>query len=117
MTCGMALASSARSRCQVLRKPQHLASNVLRVLLIGCGDVALRAAALLRGRVRLLGLTRKAEDAPKLRGHGIVPIVGDLDDFRTLRRLSASPFAVLPFAPPPGEGRDAPLTQQLLAAL
>ena len=90
---------------------------MLRVLLIGCGDVALRAAALLRGRVRLLGLIRKPQDANRLREHGIVPIVGDLDDFRTLGRLSASPFAVLHFAPPPGEGRDDPRTQKLLAAL
>ena len=90
---------------------------MLRILLIGCGDVALRTATLLRGRVRLLGLIRKPQDAPKLRAHGIVPIVGDLDDFRTLERLSASPFAVLHFAPPPGEGRDDPRTQKLLAAL
>ena len=90
---------------------------MLRVLLIGCGDVALRTATLLRGRVRLLGLVRKSQDAPKLRGAGIVPIVGDLDDFRTLSRLSASPYAVLHFAPPPGEGRDDPRTRKLLAAL
>ena len=82
----------SRSRCQLSTKARTLASNVLRVLLIGCGDVALRAAALLRGRVRLLGLIRKPQDAPKLRAHGIVPIVGDLDDFRTLERLSASPY-------------------------
>ena len=89
---------------------------MLRVLLIGCGDVALRAAALLRGRVRLIGLIRRSQDAPKLREHGIVPIVGDLDDFRTLARLG-SPFAVLHFAPPASAGRDDPRTQKLLAAL
>jgi serine/threonine-protein kinase len=38
--------------------------------LIGCGDVALRTAALLRGRVRLLGLIRRAEEAPRLRSAG-----------------------------------------------
>ena len=42
---------------------------VIRVLLIGCGDVALRTADLLRGRVRLYGLTRRPEDIPKLRNH------------------------------------------------
>lgn len=90
---------------------------MLRVLLIGCGDVALRAAALLRGRVRLFGLVRKVQDTARLRQGGIVPIVGDLDDFRTLARLSAAPFGVLHFAPPPGVGRDDPRMQKVLAAL
>ena len=36
----------------------------------------------------LYGLTRRADDAPKLRAHGIVPIVGDLDDFTHARRLA-----------------------------
>jgi len=91
--------------------------NVIRVLLIGCGDVALRTALLLRGQVRLLGLIRRAADGPKLRAHGIVPLAGDLDDHATLRRLRTAPFAVLHFAPPPSEGRDDPRTQKLVAAL
>ena len=90
---------------------------MLRVLLIGCGDVALRAATLLRGRVRLSGLVRRAEDAPRLRAHGVTPIVGDLDDFRSLARLPPGPFAVVHAAPPPAEGRDDPRTQRLIAAL
>jgi nucleoside-diphosphate-sugar epimerase len=90
---------------------------VIRVLLIGCGDVALRTALLLRGRVRLYGLTRRAVDGPKLRAHGIVPLAGDLDDYTTLGRLRTAPFAVLHFAPPPSEGRDDPRTQKLIAAL
>jgi len=90
---------------------------VIRVLLIGCGDVALRTAGLLRSKVRLYGLTRREADVPKLRSHGIVPIVADLDRLSTLRRLRAAPFAVLHFAPPPSEGRDDPRTQRLIAAL
>lgn len=90
---------------------------MIRVLLIGCGDIALRTADLLRGRVRLYGLTRRQEDAPKLRQHGVVPIVGDLDSQRSLDRLRAAPFAVLHFAPPPGEGRDDLRTAHLIAAL
>jgi len=90
---------------------------VIRVLLIGCGDVALRTALLLRGRVRLYGLSRRAADGPKLRAHGIVPLAGDLDDHATLRRLRTAPFAVLHFVPPPSEGRDDPRTQKLIAAL
>jgi nucleoside-diphosphate-sugar epimerase len=84
-------------RAFVPRKP-HSAS-VIRVLLIGCGDVALRAASLLRGRARLAGLIRRREEAPRLRAAGITP------------------FAVLHCAPPPSEGRDDPRTQKLVAAL
>ena len=90
---------------------------MLRVLLIGCGDVALRTAALLRGRARVYGLTRRPEEVPKLRANAIVPIVGDLDRFRTLARLPGGCYAVLHFAPPAGTGDDDPRTQRLLAAL
>ena len=90
---------------------------MIRVLLIGCGEVALRTAALLRNRARLYGLTRRPDDVPKLRAHGIIPIIGDLDRLATLDRLRAAPFAVLHFAPPPSEGRDDPRTQKLIAAL
>jgi len=89
----------------------------LRVLLVGCGDIAVRTAAQLRGRARVFGLTRRREDIPKLRRYGIVPLLGDLDDYRSLDRLRAAPFAVLHFAPPPSGGRDDPRTQKLIAAL
>jgi len=91
--------------------------EVIRVLLIGCGDVALRTARLLHPKVRLYGLTRRVDDVAKLRAHGIVPIIGDLDDPRSLDRLRTAPFAVLHFAPPPSDGRDDPRTQKLVAAL
>jgi nucleoside-diphosphate-sugar epimerase len=86
-------------------------------LLIGCGDIALRTADLLRGKVRLYGLTRRQDEIPKLRGLGIVPIIGDLDRYHSLGRLRTAPFAVLHFAPPPAEGRDDPRTAKLVAAL
>jgi len=90
---------------------------VIRVLLIGCGDVALRISALLAGRARLYGLIRRREEIPKLRAHGIVPIVGDLDRVATLDRLRTAPFAVLHCAPPSAEGRDDERTQRLIATL
>jgi nucleoside-diphosphate-sugar epimerase len=90
---------------------------VIRVLLIGCGDVALRTADLLRRNARLYGMTRRPEDFPKLRSRGIVPILGDLDRFHSLDRLRLAPFAVLHFAPPPTDGRDDPRTARLIAAL
>ena len=90
---------------------------MIRILFIGCGDIALRTAGLLRGRARLYGLTRRPEDVPKLRQRGIVPIVGDLDRYHSLERLRAAPFAVLHFAPPAGDGRDDLRTARLIAAL
>ena len=76
----------------------------------------MRTADLLRSRARLYGLIRRPDDAPRLRAHGVVPIVGDLDRLATLSRLRMAPYAVLHFAPPPSEGRDDPRTQKLVAA-
>lgn len=90
---------------------------MMRVLLVGCGDVALRAARLLAGRARLAGLTRRADDIAKLRSHGVVPLLGDLDDRHALARLRLSPDAVLHLAPPPADGRGDPRTGRLIAAL
>ena len=72
---------------------------------------------MLRGRARVVGLTRRADDGPRLRLRGIVPLVADLDDVTSLRRLNIAPYAVVHLAPPPAEGRDDPRTQKLLAAL
>jgi len=89
----------------------------LRILMVGCGDVAVRTAALLRGRARVFGLTRRREEISRLRSHGIVPLLGDLDNYRSLSQVQTDPFAVLHFAPPPSDGRDDPRTQNLIAAL
>jgi len=51
-----------------------------RLLIIGCGDIALRAAPQLRDRYGVYALTRSRERVPLLRAHGMVPIMGDLDD-------------------------------------
>ena len=88
-----------------------------RVLLVGCGDVALRVAERLRGRAKLIGITRNRDDLKRMRAHGVVPLTADLDDLATLARVRLAPDAVLHFAPPPSEGRDDPRTRRLLAAL
>lgn len=89
----------------------------MRILIVGCGDVGLRAARLLAGRARLYGLIRSPERARELRTHGIIPILGDLDDRASLERLTGLADAVLHFAPPPGQGERDPRTRNLLAAL
>ncbi|MCZ8294371.1 MAG: SDR family oxidoreductase [Hylemonella sp.] len=88
-----------------------------RVLIIGCGDVGLRAAAALPARVRVLALTSTPGRRAELRARGITPLSGNLDEAATLRRLAGLATRVLHLAPPPGEGSDDPRTRALLSAL
>lgn len=74
------------------------------VLIVGCGDVGQRVAARLPAGVRVLALTSSAERVAGLRAQGLVPLRGDLDDARSLRRLAGLADRVLHLAPPPGEG-------------
>ena len=87
------------------------------LLIIGCGDIALRAAPLLQTHYRLLGLCRRAENCHQLRLHGITPVTGDLDNSRSLAKLRGMAHAVLHLAPPPDHGRHDTRTANLLAAL
>lgn len=88
-----------------------------RVLIIGCGDIGLRAAGQLPGTLRLLALTSSPERRPTLRSQGITPLCGNLDDPQSLLRLSGLATRVLHLAPPPGEDRHDPRTRNLLRAL
>jgi nucleoside-diphosphate-sugar epimerase len=74
-----------------------------RVLVVGCGDVGLRATRALRGRVQLIGLTSSPGRLALLREAGITPIVADLDAPATLRRISGLATRVLHLAPPARE--------------
>lgn len=92
-----------------------------RILIVGCGDIALRVATLLRTRYPLFGLLRNPLRSAELRAAGIVPLTGDLDDPRSLHRLSGLAHTVLHFAPPPtAEGVNTitdTRTRNLIAAL
>lgn len=87
-----------------------------RVLIVGCGDVGLRALPGLRHTV-VRALTSSPERAPALRARGVTPLVGNLDDAASLGRLAGLATRVLHLAPPPGQGRTDPRTARLLAAL
>ncbi|MEO8119215.1 MAG: NAD-binding protein, partial [Rhodoferax sp.] len=88
-----------------------------RVLIVGCGDVGLRVAQALAGRVRLLALSSSPDRTPALRARGITPLAGNLDDPDSLRRLAGLATRVLHLAPPPGEGWGDPRTLALTRAL
>jgi nucleoside-diphosphate-sugar epimerase len=87
------------------------------VLIVGCGDIGLRVARLLRERYRVLALTSTPARTGVLREAGAVPLIGNLDDPATLGRLAGLADAVLHLAPPPSQGGDDPRTRHLLASI
>lgn len=88
-----------------------------RLLIIGCGDVGLRAALLLRKRYRIHALTHSLERVAGLRRHGLMPMYGDLDRPDTLDGLPGLAHDVIHLAPPPSRGRIDTRTAHLIAAL
>jgi nucleoside-diphosphate-sugar epimerase len=87
------------------------------LLIVGCGDVGMRVARLLRGRWRLIAITTSAARCAELRAAGIVPLVANLDEPATLQRAAGLADAVLHLAPPPLHGATDPRTANLLRAL
>ncbi len=91
------------------------------MLIVGCGDVGLRVARHLPARVRVLALTSSPERMALLRERGITPLLGNLDQPRSVARLAALAHRVLHLAPPPQEDlkdwRLDPRTRILLRSL
>ena len=91
-----------------------------RVLIVGCGDIGLRAARQLPPRLKVMALTSSPARVPELRAQGITALQGNLDEPATLRRLAGLATRVLHLAPPPGnhpDWRSDPRTLALLRAL
>ncbi len=98
-----------------------------RLLVVGCGDVALRAIPLLKKKYRVYALVRDPAKRAGLRALGVTPLLGDLDDRASLARIAGFADAVLHFAPPSStpplrrggrEGLDVDArTRNLLSAL
>ena len=91
-----------------------------RILIVGCGDVGLRVAGLLPANVKVLALTSSPARLPELRGKGITPLVGNLDQPATLHRLAGIATCVVHLAPPPTADpllKTDPRTQALLQVL
>ena len=88
-----------------------------RLLIIGCGDVALRAIPLLKRGYQVFALVRNPAYCTRLRALGVMPLLGDLDDRASLARISGLADAVLHFAPPPNVGKQDTRTHNLLSVL
>ncbi len=88
-----------------------------RLLIIGCGDIALRAIPRLTPRYRVFALVRNPARRTALRALAVTPLAGDLDGRASLARLAGLADAVLHFAPPPDSGLRDTRTANLLAAL
>lgn len=83
-----------------------------RVLIVGCGDVGVRAARELGGgrRARLLALTSTDAKVATLRQAGIEALKGNLDQPETLRRLAGVATRVLHLAPPAASANQHAMT-------
>lgn len=88
-----------------------------RVLIVGCGDVGLRCARLLKPATRLFALTSSPARMPELQALGITPLLGNLDQAHSLARLAGVAQHVVHMAPPPLQGVSDPRTQALVQAL
>jgi len=77
----------------------------------------MRTARRLLPHYRVFGLVRSTDAAESLRAAGILPIVADLDNMRSLTRIAGIADVVLHFAPPPTVGTTDPRTRHLLAVL
>jgi nucleoside-diphosphate-sugar epimerase len=91
--------------------------NRPRLLILGCGDVGMRLLPLVRARFRVFAVTSNRERCAELREAGAVPIVADLDQPRTLKRLAGLATHVVHLAPPQSEGVLDRRTRQVCAIL
>ncbi len=88
-----------------------------RLLVVGCGDIGLRVAALLSGKLTVRALSSQRVRVPVLRAAGTTPLWGNLDRPQTLRRLAGLAQRVLHLAPPATVGATDERTGALLHAL
>lgn len=79
--------------------------NKPRLLVIGCGDVGMRLLPLVRERFRVFALTSDPGRRGELRAAGAIPIVANLDDRKSLRRLAGLARDVVHLAPPQPNGQ------------
>jgi nucleoside-diphosphate-sugar epimerase len=88
-----------------------------KLLIVGCGDIALRALPQLARSFQVSGLARTAAQAGRIAALGAKPIAGDLDEPASLAPLCAAAELVLHLAPPAEAGERDQRSANLIAAL
>ena len=88
-----------------------------RLLIVGCGDVGMRLLPLVRARFRVFAVTSGLARCAELRAAGAIPIVADLDQPATLKRLARLAQNVIHLAPPQPTGVLDRRTRNLTAIL
>ena len=88
-----------------------------RLLIIGCGDVGLRLLPLVRERFRVFAVTSNPQRCAQLRTAGAIPLIADLDQPASLRRLRGLAQHVVHLAPPQAAGLLDCRTRNLSAIL
>jgi len=92
-------------------------SSAPRLLIVGCGDVGLRVLRLLPQHWQVMALSSSPDRLASLRAAGAIPVLGNLDQPETLRRLAGWADCVLHLAPPAALGSRDLRTRNLLRAL
>lgn len=88
-----------------------------RILIVGSGDIARRIIPHLAKSYRVYALVRNPGYCEELRRLGAMPVIGDLDDRKSLARIAGIADSVLHFAPPfPSNDTDT-RTRNLLSVL
>ena len=88
-----------------------------KLLIVGCGDIALRALPQLAREYEVFGLVRSAAQAERIAALGATAVTGDLDDPATLVPLAQMAQLVLHLAPPADSGERDQRSANLIAAL
>jgi len=97
--------------------PTSSIANQPRALLIGCGDVGMRLLPILVKTHKVYVLTTQESKKSLLRSMGAVPIVGNLDERHTLKKIAHLAPYVIHLAPPNQEGLKDLRTRNLLHTL
>ena len=93
------------------------------VLIVGCGDIGERVAALYQQKKRdqekcsVSGMVRSEESVNRLQQAGITPVQADLTRMESLDTAVTARATVFYLAPPPSEGESDPLIRQFLNAI
>jgi nucleoside-diphosphate-sugar epimerase len=88
-----------------------------RLLIIGCGDVGMRLLPILVKTHKVYVLTTQESKLAILRESGAIPFIGNLDDYRSLKKLAFLAPSVIHLAPPNQEGPKDLRTKNLLRIL